>query len=314
MTVSFPDLGMLLEEAEVRRVQRLSPSFVRLELGSPAFAELGVDGPWLDQRIKLVFPHGDGPVPSFAGADDSWYTTWLDRPVEERGHMRTYTVRDVVSADSADIRMVIDIVLHEDHGDGAAGPGSTWAARATEGDRLVVLAPRRGHAYGGIEFVPGEAGRVLLAGDETAVPAIAGILRDLPADAVGTALLEVPFSADVQDLVSPSGVEVRWLPRDGRPLGSLLHAAAVELLGGSAATVEVGDDEIDPDLWETPAYSSSGEEVAAESAHTDDLYVWIAGESKVVTGLRRVLVNDVGLDRRQVAFMGYWRVGVSMAS
>ena len=45
-----------------------------------------------------------------------------------------------------------------------------------------------------------------------------------------------------------------------------------------------------------------------------DLYVWIAGESKVVTGLRRVLVRDLGLDRRQVAFMGYWRVGVSMAS
>ena len=52
--------------------------------------------------------------------------------------------------------------------------------------------------------------------------------------------------------------------------------------------------------------------MAGETAHTDDLYVWIAGESKVVTGLRRVLVNDLGLDRRQVAFMGYWRVGVSM--
>jgi NADPH-dependent ferric siderophore reductase len=155
---------------------------------------------------------------------------------------------------------------------------------------------------------------VLLAGDETAVPAIAGILRDLPADAVGTALLEVPLAADVQDLAAPSGVDVRWLPRDGRPLGSLLHAAAVERLGASATTVEVGDDEIDPDLWETPAYSSSGEEVAAERAHTDDLYVWIAGESNVVTGLRRVLVNDLGLDRRQVAFMGYWRRGVSMAS
>lgn len=314
MTVTFPDLGLLLEEVEVRRVERLSPSFVRLELGSPALAELGVEGPWLDQRIKLVLPHEGGPVPSFVGADESWYSTWLERPVEERGHMRTYTVRDVVSENSADIRMVIDIVLHEDHGDGAAGPGSTWAARAAEGDRLVVLAPRRGHAYGGIEFVPGEAGRVLLAGDETAVPAIAGILRDLPSDAVGTALLEVPLAADVQELTAPSGVEVVWLPREGQPLGSLLHAAAVERLGAASAAVEVSDDEVDPDLWETPAYSSSGEEVAAESAHTDDLYVWIAGESKVVTGLRRVLVNDLGLDRRQVAFMGYWRLGVSMAS
>ena len=68
-------------------------------------------------------------MPSFEGADDSWYTTWLDRPVEERGHMRTYTVRDVVGS-GEDTRLVIDIVLHEDHGDGQAGPGSTWAARA----------------------------------------------------------------------------------------------------------------------------------------------------------------------------------------
>ena len=46
----------------------------------------------------------------------------------------------------------------------------------------------------------------------------------------------------------------------------------------------------------------------------DDLYAWIAGESGVVTGLRRVLVKDLGVDRRQVAFMGYWRRGVAMRS
>jgi NADPH-dependent ferric siderophore reductase len=312
MTVSFPDLGMLIEEVEVRRVERLSPSFVRLELGSPALAELGVEGPWLDQRIKLVLPHRDGPVPSFAGADESWYGTWLDRPVEERGHMRTYTVRDVVGA-GADTRLVVDVVLHGDaHGE--PGPGSAWAARAQVGDRVVALAPRRGHPYGGIEFAPGQASRVLLAGDETALPAVAGILRDLPADSAGAAFVEVPQSADVQDLAAPPAVEVVWLPRDGLPLGSLLHEAAVTWLGGAPTSVEVGDDEVDPDLWETPAYSSSGEAVATEAAHHDDLYVWIAGESKVVTGLRRVLVNELGLDRRQVAFMGYWRVGVAMAS
>ena len=324
MTVSFPDLDMLIEEVEVRGVDRLSPSFARFELGSPAFAELGIDGPWLDLRIKLVFPHEAGPVPSFAGADESWYGTWLARPVEERGHMRTYTVRDVVGS-GEDTRMVVDIVLHDDHDDhddhdehdGQAGPGSTWASRAVVGDRLVALTPRRGWEYGGIEFSPGDAARLLLVGDETAVPAIAGILRDLKPEAVGTALLEVPLSADVQELVAPAGVDVVWLPRDGRPLGSLVHAAALERLGAAPVVVEVSDDEVDPDLWETPVYSSSGEVIEGAGevgpAHTD-LYVWIAGESKVVTGLRRVLVKELGLDRRQVAFMGYWRLGVSMAS
>ena len=82
----------------------------------------------------------------------------------------------------------------------------------------------------------------------------------------------------------------------------------------TALPADIG--EVDPDLWETPTYSSSGEEV--DSAVTvvghdlDDVYAWIAGESAVVTGLRRALVKNLGMDRRQVAFMGYWRRGVSM--
>jgi len=231
--------------------------------------------------------------------------------------MRTYTVRDVVGS-GEDTRLVVDIVLHDEHDGDQAGPGSSWASRAKVGDRLVTMAPRCGHAYGGIEFAPGEAGRLLLVGDETAVPAIAGILRDLPADAAGTAVLEVPLTADIQELAAPPGMDIRWLPRDGRPLGSLVHEAALETLGVVPVPVEVGDDEVDPDLWETPTYSSSGEAMGEISvpgpASHDDLYVWIAGESKVVTGLRRVLVDDLGLDRRQVAFMGYWRLGVSMRS
>lgn len=85
------------------------------------------------------------------------------------------------------------------------------------------------------------------------------------------------------------------------------------LTGSAAQAPPVTQDEVDPDLWETPVYSSSGEAVAAETeVPTDDspyagLYAWIAGESKVVTGLRRTLVNDLGIDRAQVAFMGYWR-------
>ena len=37
-------------------------------------------------------------------------------------------------------------------------------------------------------------------------------------------------------------------------------------------------------------------------------------ESAVVTGLRRALVKELEMDRRQVAFMGYWRRGVAMKS
>ena len=74
---------MIQDEVAVTRVDRLSPSFVRVELGGPCLAEFGVDGPLYDQRIKLVFP-GD--------------------------RMRTYTVRDV-RGEGAATRLVVDLVV-----------------------------------------------------------------------------------------------------------------------------------------------------------------------------------------------------------
>jgi NADPH-dependent ferric siderophore reductase len=304
-------LPMILDEVEVVAVERLSPTYVRVELGSPVLADFGVDGPLYDQRIKLVFPNDAGTLPSFDGVDESWFTAWLEIPASERGHMRTYTVREVRGT-GADTRLVVDIVLHLE--DGATGPGSAWAARASVGDRLVVVAPRRGLPFGGIEFAPPPGAALLLAGDETAVPAVCSILRDLPDAARGAAFLEVPVDRDVLDVRAPAGVEVVWLPRGEEPHGARLHA---EVLGhlGAAAVPLVEPDDVDPDLWETPVYPSSGENVARREAPSyRDLYAWIAGESGVVTALRRHLVRDLGMDRRQVAFMGYWRRGVAMRS
>jgi NADPH-dependent ferric siderophore reductase len=320
MTTTTHALPMILDEVEVTAVELLSPSFVRVELGGPALADFGVDGPLLDQRIKLIFPGASGRTPSFEGADDSWFDTWLDIPAEERGHMRTYTVREVRGT-GADTRLVVDFVLHLT--DGASGPGSRWAAAAAPGDRIVVMGPRKGLPWGGIEFDPGDARRLLLVGDETAVPAVCAILRDLPVDAVGAAFLEVPVGADVQEVPAPSGVTVSWLPREGAPLGERLTAAVVAHLGSAGRPAPVAEEEVDPDLWETPTYSSSGEAViegkgADEAAEApqglDDLYAWIAGESGIVTALRRHLVRDLGMHRRRVAFMGYWRRGVAMRS
>jgi NADPH-dependent ferric siderophore reductase len=319
MPSTTSELPVLLGAVEVRSVVRLSPSFVRVELGGPLLAELGVVHPWYDQRIKLVFPGAPGVVPALldehsTGADEHWFTRWLDRPEKERGHMRTYSVRDVVG-EGEDTRLVVDIVVHE----GASGPGNAWALAAAPGDRLATMAPRRGHEYGGIEWQPFETSRrLLIAGDETAVPAICVILEQLPAAARGIAFVEVPLAADVQDVDHPAGVEVVWLPREGAAYGELLHAAVAAHLDAPVELVEVGDDDVDPDLGETPIYSSSGDDVADEETGTAsphaDLYAWIAGESKVVTALRGHLVRDLGIDRRQVTFMGYWRRGVAMRS
>jgi NADPH-dependent ferric siderophore reductase len=311
-------LSLVLAEVEVVAAERLSPSFVRVELGGPALAEFGVDGPVLDLRIKLVFPNQEGRLPSFDGADESWWDTWLQLPESERGHMRTYTVR-AVRGDGAETRLVVDFVLHP--ADGEPGPGSSWAEQAGVGDRVVTMAPRRGFEYGGIEFAPGTARELLLVADETAVPAVCSILEDLADDARGTAFLEVPVSRDVTVLagqMAPANVDVVWLPRDGAELGSRLDREVRRHLGVAVRAEPVPDSEVDPDLWETPEYSSSGEDtgdpVTAGGHELDGVYAWIAGESRVVTGLRRLLVSELGMDRRQVAFMGYWRRGVAMRS
>lgn len=316
MTVTAPSsrtvLPMLLADVEVIAVERLSPSFVRVELGGPALADFGVDGPRWDQRIKLVFPDpATGSITSTDDADETWLATWLDRPATERGHMRTYTIRDVRGS-GEQTTLVVDIVLHLE-GE-LVGPGSTWASRAVPGDRLVLLAPRRGFPYGGIEFTPAPGAGLLLVGDETAAPAVCTVLEQLPDDARGAVFLEVPCAGDVQDVRRPAGVTVTWLAREGAILGERLHDAVVAHLGIPSAEVEVGADEVDPDLWETPFYSSSGEEVPGGVTALGGTYAWIAGESKVVTGLRRHLVSELGFDRRQVAFMGYWRRGVAMRS
>ena len=321
MTVDVEhELPMILSEVEVVAVERLSPSFVRIELGGAALADFGVPGALHDQRIKIVFPGADGALPTF-GTGPSWYADWLALPEEHRGCMRTYTIRDVRGT-GVQTRIVVDFVLHL--APGHAGPGSTWAAAARPGDRLVITAPRRGFEYGGIEFAPGAARELLLVADETAVPAVGGILRDLGPEARGAAFLEVPQARDILDLDTPAGMHVTWLPREGAPHGVRQIDAVRRHLGlppvpDLVTQLEEEGRLVDPDLWETPTYSSRGEALAEAprslpSAGLADLYAWIAGESTVVTTLRRCMVTELGLHRSQVAFMGYWREGVAMKS
>ena len=66
-------------------------------------------------------------------------------------------------------------------------------------------------------------------------------------------------------------------------------------------------------LWETPARMETSEIQATKNpdmpAGAMPFYAWIAGEAAVIKDMRRYLVRDVGIDRKQVAFMGYWRQG-----
>ncbi|WP_196930153.1 siderophore-interacting protein [Micromonospora ureilytica] len=296
MTETLPIAPWRVFDVAVRAVRRLSPSFTRVTFTGTDLDRFADNG--YDQRIKLALPlpgQRRGTLPD--GAD--WYAAWRALPEHLRNPIRTYTVR-AVRPHLAEVD--VDLVLHGD-----SGPATRWARRASVGDEIALVGPDAGYDgnHGGVEFRQSTGGMLLLAGDETAVPAISSICERLPLDARGTVVLEVPDAADVLPLVAPPGVEVRWLSRGADGYGSRLVpavvAAAGELLtpGASKADQPAPDVDVDTEiLWEVP------EEVASVP-----LYAWLAGEAGVIRNLRRHLVTERGLDRRAVAFMGYWRLG-----
>lgn len=321
---------VLVAEARVRRTERISPAFVRVVLESPAFVDLAPDEGY-DTRFKVVFPGPTGLLPPIPAAVEDYYPTLLAMPDEVRAPMRTYTVREVLT-EGSDVLLVADFVVHEPYAE--AGPACRWAMTARPGDVVQVVAPHRrsveaGVEYGGTEFDPAGRRRLLIAGDETTVPAVARILADLPEGHTGQVFLEVPSAADVLHLPARPGIEVVWLNRDGEPYGRALVQAVRRHLGlpqldADGVVIPEAPSTLDIDVWETPRYSASGEDVGAQlqsatlgpatSSDLDDLYAWIAGESWAVKVLRRSLVRELGVDRAQVAFMGYWRDGVAMKS
>lgn len=284
-------------ETRVRAVVALSPTFLRFTLEGDDLDEFADHGD--DQRIKLVLPAPTGGFDHFPRSDD-WYTDWRHLPEDRKCPIRTYTVT-AVRPGPREIDLVV--VRH-----GATGPASAWAESAGPGDPILLVGPnaRCEGPTRAAEWAPPADACVLVAGDETAVPAIVSILAGLDPDRRGVAVLEVPSVDDVLPVQAPAGVEVQWLGRDGRPHGTLLDAAvrtaAARLLGEHRAVdVDLPDDEEDDLLWDV-------------ASAADGFYAWLAGEAGVIRGLRRHLVRDVGVDKRSVTFMGYWKRGAAEAN
>lgn len=279
----------------------LSPSLDRMVFTGADVARMGTGGP--DQRIKVFFPLPGQSVPQVpSGAD--WYLRYRAMAEDLRPPMRTYTLRQLRAGQC---EVDIDFVIH-----GEAGPASRWAMRARPGDRVVLLAPDAdgaGSSDGWEWRPPAGVGQVLLMADETALPAVAGILEELavmPDPPRTLALLEVAQAGDAVPLKAPASAELVWLPRGQASYGQpLLQAVQARLAaaGGVAGSVAARDalEDIDVDaqiLWEQ-----------ADSSITGPLYAWVAGEAGAVRAIRRHLLHDCGLDRRAITFMGYWRHG-----
>jgi len=286
-----------LFDVTLRRIEQLSPSLRRFTFGGRDVAHMRTCAP--DQRIKIFFPDADGRAPALS--KESWLADYQAMDAARRPPRRTYTIRHL-RAD--DLEVDIDFVLH-----GATGPASRWALSTTIGDRLQIVAPDRHFAGdpGGYEWRPPKhLKQLLLLADETALPAVAGILEELAARSNSLSIdahLEVPLAEDRLSLPAWPSLRVHWHVRakTGQRAGAALVEAAhkAALPAASQDDIELADIDIDHGiLWETQAPPAD-----------QNFYVWVAGEAGAVKTIRQILLKERGLSRAATNLMGYWRLG-----
>ncbi|MEI4270470.1 siderophore-interacting protein [Klenkia sp. LSe6-5] len=236
----------------VVRAERLTPHLVRIVLGGDGLAGFGA-GEYTDHYVKLQFPPAGAPYGVPFDAEE----VQAEQPQGWWPVTRTYTVR---AWDPAAQELTVDFVVHGD--EGVAGP---WAAAARPGDAVQLLGP------GGAYAPSADADWHLLAGDDSALPAIAAALPRLPPGAPAHVFVEVEGSDDEQDLPG-----VLWVHRGSRPVGSALTAAVL------SAELPEG----------VP-------------------HVFVHGEAGFVRELRRAVRARWEVPRELLSVSGYWRSGRS---
>jgi NADPH-dependent ferric siderophore reductase len=116
---------------------------------------------------------------------------------------RHYTIRRF---DPATRLIDVDFVLHGEH-----APGVRWALDAAPGQAIDVRGPRGRIALGA------DADWHLFTGDETAMPAILGMVEALPQGAKASIFFEIGDDSDRLDVATVADVTVMWLSRQGAP-------------------------------------------------------------------------------------------------
>ena len=257
----------------VLRTERLSAGWMRVTFGGGDIDRLTPMG--YDQWFRLFLPIGGEAglerVPEKANKVFG-YLRFLRIPDGERPVMRNYTVRSYRPATTdAGAEIDIDFVLHGSPADGTAGPASRWAETCRPGEHVLVIDE-------GLCFNPARGeDHVVLVGDETALPAIAGICASLPDSAMGTAVVEVASADDALPFAHPVGVEVRTIVRTDADAPGIRALDALRELT----------------LPDAP------------------FHAYIAGEQSLASGARRHLVGERGVEKDRVSFTGYWKLGTA---
>lgn len=237
----------------VLRTQQLSARMVRITFTGSDLEGLAVELPAASVRLLLPSP----------GTTELVIPTWNDNEFlladGRRPALRTFTPGRV---DAQNLELDLDVVLH------GSGVSSTWAAAAKPGDAAAISGPGRGYA------VDPAAPTFLLAGDESAIPAISQLLEVLPAETPVQVHIEVADPAARLALPDHPRMTVEWhdLPTDAAPGDALVTAVT----GADFAT---------------------------------GTRVWVAGEAAAVQRVRRHLFEERNVSRAHATVRGYWQRG-----
>jgi NADPH-dependent ferric siderophore reductase len=237
----------------VKSAVYLSPHMIRVTFAGPE-----LEGFPLHQEganCKLVLPRD--------GESRDHFEAYFGPDADEKVHpVRTYTVR-AYRADS--LELDIDFVAHGDN-----GPATRWAQSAKPGSFLGFFGPSQKKIK---EFY---ADWYLVAADISAMPVAEAVLEQMPRDAKGVALFEVPSEDDIREIAVPSNIEVHWL------------------------------------IHEDPHVASTAQLDFIKSMTWPDgvLQTCIAGESSVIRAIRDHLNNTRQVPRKDTYISGYWKIGL----
>jgi len=239
----------------VKHVQSVTPHLLRITLTGKDLD--GFESASFDDHVKVFFPAPgqDRPLMPVFGPTGPIFSALEPRPVSRDFTPRRY------DADAGELD--IEFALH------GTGPATNWATQARVGQYLGIGGPR------GSMIIPAGFDWHMLIGDETALPAIARRVEELPTGARVIALMEVGQPEARISFAAKADLSVEWCFR-----------SEAEFPGAGLLTVLRG--------------------IAMPEGEG---YVWAAGESNLIRAARQVLCDERGIDKKRIRAASYWKRG-----